>query len=205
MNPLQPMGVEAIFDHLQPRFPNSGGFGADALLDSLQRSKHHSRDQAAPSFRMSIRTKLLSSFFLILVLISGFVFYYYPQQHRNFALHTLENKVKSMAELIALGVGIGMNTSNFNAISEALNWAKRDPDLQFIIVFDQTGKAYAAHPEAMGTADLATFSRGVLIADGGRALHVKVPIRYQGISYGTLVLGFSLETVQASVDNNRTD
>lgn len=56
--------------------------------------------------RLPIRTKLVISSIFALILISLFVFIYYPRKQKKLALTTMENKVHSMAEMIALGVGI---------------------------------------------------------------------------------------------------
>ena len=91
----------------------------------------------------SIKLKLMLSFSAILVLISAFIYTYYPAQQKKQALATLENKVHSMAQMVALGVGIGLELGDMNAVSEAIEWAKRDSGLCYIALLDSAQQPFA--------------------------------------------------------------
>ncbi|MFQ5864003.1 MAG: HAMP domain-containing protein, partial [bacterium] len=153
--------------------------------------------------RLPIRTKLISSSIFTLLLISVFIFTYYPSKQKKLALRALENKVQSMAEMVALGVGVGLGSSNYTAITEAMKWAKNDSALAYIVVLDTTNEEFAAYNpnhQKIGTNKLLS-QKTILEAEG--MLHTVVPIYYQDTEYGTLLLGYSLADVYNSIHNNK--
>ncbi len=152
---------------------------------------------------LPIRFKLLASFVVVLVLITTFIFTYYPAREKKQALKTLKNKVQSMAEMVAIGVGIGMESDDFAAITEALDWAKRDSSLSYIVLLDKKNEEFAKY-NALGLAlDVdAHLVRGQLFEDANN-LHAAVPIQFQEKVYGTLLLGYSLEEVNNDIKQNK--
>ena len=94
---------------------------------------------------MSISFKIFICIAAMLLSISSFVYFYYPKAYEEYSLQMLENKVKSMAEMIALGIGVGRDLNNFSVINNALNWAKRDHSLAYIILLDENNEDYATY------------------------------------------------------------
>ena len=92
---------------------------------------------------MSISFKFFACIAAILLAISSFVYYYYPKKHEEYSLRMLENKVNSMAEMIALGIGVGRDLNDFSVINNAFNWVRRDNSLAYIILIDEKNKNYA--------------------------------------------------------------
>lgn len=154
-------------------------------------------------WRLRIRTKLVSSSYFPLILISLFIFIYYPSKQKKLALTSLENEVQSMAEMVALGVGVGLGSSDYTAISEAMKWAKTDSALSYIVVLDTTNEEFASYnPDNLRIDKKRVMNQnGLLEADG--ILQTAVPIRYQNHDYGTLLLGFSLEEVNSYIHSNK--
>ncbi len=152
--------------------------------------------------QLPIRVKLLSSSAFTLILISIFIFTYYPNQQRLQVKKALENKVMSMAEMFALNTGIALGSNNFSAISEAMNWAKRDSILSYISLIDSSGEEFAAYnPDSIkiNFTDLLNQSGIVETAD---MLQAVVPIQYLNSNYGTLLLGYSLEKLNRDIARN---
>jgi signal transduction histidine kinase/DNA-binding NarL/FixJ family response regulator len=108
-----------------------------------------------------------------------------------------------MGEMMALGVGVGLGLNNFTAVSEALNWAKKDESLAYIIVIDTDKEIVTGFNGKNFTYDLNTWmdKQGVFEKDG--LLHTFTPIRYKNISYGWLLLGYSLDDLNKQVIANR--
>jgi CheY-like chemotaxis protein/HAMP domain-containing protein len=153
--------------------------------------------------RLPIRTKFLASSVLTLILISLFIFVYYPSRQKQLALKTLEYKVRSMAEMVALGVGVGLGSSNYSAITEAMKLAKGDSALSYIVVLDSTGEEFATYNPNNLRIDTQNLLSQNGIFEADNKLHAVVPIRYQNAEYGTLILGFSLEEVENNINRNR--
>jgi signal transduction histidine kinase/ActR/RegA family two-component response regulator len=156
------------------------------------------------SFRnLPIRYKFLITSSLILVSISSLIFFYYPAEHKKNSLNLLKNKIQSMGELVALGIGIGMSSNNSQAIDEALNWAKRDKNLAYFTMLDTSNKELASHnPEGYRLNHEKLLLRAEIV-EFDDILHKTVPLLYDNKIYGTLLLGFSLSDLNTDLANNR--
>jgi signal transduction histidine kinase/CheY-like chemotaxis protein len=154
--------------------------------------------------RLPIRIKILGSSTFTLILISLFIFAYYPREQKKQIFKAVQNKAYSMAEMIALGVGIGLESSDFSAIKEALNWAKRDRDLSYIVVLDENREIIATYNPRNLSLDIPNLlnSSSKIELEKGSIYNVKVPIRYQNNEYGTLLLGYSLDQMYRNISKN---
>ncbi|MCH9028913.1 MAG: HAMP domain-containing protein, partial [Bacteroidetes bacterium] len=145
--------------------------------------------------KLPIRIKILSSSIITLLLICAFIFTYYPYKDKEQLNDLMQQKNNSAAEMIALGVGMGMETSNFDLITKALVWAKKDSDLVFILVLDENNEVFASYNSSnldLNVADLIEQKDVVEFYD--KPYYVaKVPILYENTDYGTLILITSLE------------
>ncbi|MBI5426685.1 MAG: PAS domain S-box protein [Nitrospinae bacterium] len=164
---------------------------------------------------MSIRAKLILFFTAILFLIAAFNFIYYPKIVKENAISSLNAKVKNMAEMLALGVGIGLGGNDFTAVNETLNFARDDRDFSYIAVFDAQNKELAkvARDQMVPSSSPNGFLaieldlKDILNRQGpfeysGRLFFV-APILYQDVGHGKLVLGLSLENLHAAITKNR--
>ncbi len=116
-------------------------------------------------------------------------------------LEAMQNKYQSMAEMVALGVGIGMETSNFEVISEALEWAKRDPDLELILVLDENFEQYAVYNPRDMKIDITYLleNNNIINQEGERFRIDRSKVTYQNIKYGSLILVTSLERIYSDI------
>ncbi|MBI5427470.1 MAG: HAMP domain-containing protein [Nitrospinae bacterium] len=152
---------------------------------------------------MSIKQKLILFFSSILLLISLFNFLYYPKILKDYALRTLNIKIKNMAEMVAMGAGIGMGSQNFAAVNETLNYAKSDADFSFIAIFDEQNEPLAQlNPENLQLKFGDMLDRNDVFEMSGRLFFV-APVRYQNVNYGKLVLGLSMKNLHDTLSRNR--
>lgn len=152
--------------------------------------------------RFPIRVKVLCGAVAVLALVSLFNFVYYPTRERQRTLAALENRTTNTAELVALGVGIALEANDLSAIRAALSWAKRDPSLAYIVVVDSAQEVFASYPKQVDL-DIprATALTGLREVDG--LLETAVRISYRGKRQGTLVMGMSLDEVEAQISRDR--
>ena len=151
---------------------------------------------------MSIQNKFLAAAAVILGCISSFIFLYYPAEYRKVALGMLENKVKSMGQMVALGVGAGRELNNFGVIQQALDWAKHDRNLSYVVVLDEAGEEVARHNPGGRSIDIARLTRTPDFVARDEIVSLTVPIRYENKDYGTLVIGYSLADLKANIARN---
>jgi two-component system, sensor histidine kinase and response regulator len=152
--------------------------------------------------RFPIWLKVMSGAVSILALVSLFNFVYYPSRERTRTVDALENRTTNTAELVALGIGIALEANDLSAVSAALAWAKRDPSLAYIVVVDTTGDLFASYPKMVDLdINRATALTGLRELPG--VLETAVRINYRGKHQGTLVLGMSLDEVEAQIARDR--
>src|SRR5215216_1649289 len=152
--------------------------------------------------KFPIRLKVMSGAVSILALVSLFNFVYYPSRERTRTVAALENRTTNTAELVALGIGIALEANDLSAVSAALAWAKRDPSLAYIVVVDTTGDLFASYPKMVDLdINRATALTGLRELPG--VLETAVRINYRGKRQGTLVLGMSLDEVEAQIARDR--
>ncbi len=155
---------------------------------------------------LSIRTRIIVSSSLTLVLITLFVIWYYPAQEKDRIIATMHNHDHKFAEMLALGCGQGMAIGDFSLVAEAMDWAKMDSNLACILIYDENGELLTSYnPDSLQfDTDAEIDGTDCLVNLGEQALHLtSTPITYHLQSYGTLVMATSLESVQAGIRENR--
>jgi len=152
---------------------------------------------------MSIKKRLISFFSVILLLITTFSFFYYPKVFKEHAMIDMNSKVKLLSNMVALGVGIGLDSQDFLVVAETLKFAESNIDFSFAAIFDGLNETLAQkNPE-----NLKLDFKGMLDQKGpfevGGHLFFVVPIHYKSEEYGKLILGVSLKNINATISQNR--
>jgi len=144
---------------------------------------------------LSLRLKLLSGFFITLLLFSILIFTYYPVLKKEHLKHDVETKYSDKAHLISFGIGAGLNLDNSNLIQEAIAIAKKDTNIVLLVAQNLKGEIFALYNPQEVT-DIHSFLEAkerVFEYDKKAYYFVKVPIVYNAIHYGNLTVIGSLE------------
>lgn len=157
---------------------------------------------------ISIRTKIIVAHIILVTLVSAFIYTYYPSQQKKLAIQTIHEKIRSISNMFSIGVGIGMGEIDFVAVEEALNWAHSDSAITYISVISGSNNiTIAAHnprkinvPEAV----LKGKNESNLLMEQDRMIFYKTSIVYQQQVFGTLIIGYSLRTLDFSIAQLRT-
>ena len=152
---------------------------------------------------VSIRLKLVFFFAIILLLNSAFISFYFPNLIKEDALNNMRIQVRATTNMLALGTGIGLGAGDFKAIEEAFNLAKSDDRLSFIAIYDTENEEMAAfNPNEIKLDITRLFADSDMVTVDDNLFTI-VTIRYQDTTHGKLVLGNSLQEVQAQIQNFR--
>ncbi|NQV17264.1 MAG: PAS domain S-box protein [Armatimonadetes bacterium] len=108
-----------------------------------------------------------------------------------------------MAEMFALSTGIALGLDNYSALTEAMNWAKRDSSLSYILLLDNEGEEFASYNPDSLVVDVAAIMKKGNIVESGGLLHTIVPMKYLDNDYGTLFLGYSLAEMHGHISGNK--
>jgi signal transduction histidine kinase len=102
--------------------------------------------------------------------------------------------------MFSIGVGIGMGETDFVAVSEALDWAHADSAVVYISVVntsDQTIAAFNAGEKV--PEELSSIKIGDKPKEIGDIIFYKTPIVYQGLPFGTMMVGYSLRQMHKMI------
>ncbi len=150
--------------------------------------------------RKSIRKKFVVTGVGLLLAVSVFFTVYGPRQLELAVEKEFEGRATSVGRMVALGVAVGLESLNLSAITEAVEWAKEDPTLAYLVVHDTDGTVFATY--AIPTVDLDE----ALTTHGQRSspfLGITVPVRHQGDVLGSLAVGFLRDELEATVSQQR--
>jgi methyl-accepting chemotaxis protein len=153
--------------------------------------------------RLSIRLKLIFFFTIVLLLISAFTSYYFPNLTKENSLVYMKVQAQATTNMVAQSAGVGLATGNRKAIKEAFKLAQNDYHLNFLAVYDNQNKEVASYnPDAIRLDSTRLFedSDTVIV---GENLFSTVPIKYNGTTQGKLILGNTLQEVNSQTQNYR--
>jgi signal transduction histidine kinase/CheY-like chemotaxis protein len=150
--------------------------------------------------RTSIRSKFVGAGALLLLAVSVFFSLYGPGQLERAVDKEFEGRATSVGRMVALGVGVGLESLDLSAITDAIEWAKEDPTLAYLVVRDADGTIFATYASPSVDLDEALNTHG---EDSSPFLGITVPVQYRGASLGSLSVGFSRDELEATVSAER--
>ncbi|MFO7445548.1 MAG: methyl-accepting chemotaxis protein [Ignavibacteriaceae bacterium] len=149
--------------------------------------------------KKSIRLQIISSVTLILVFIVAFVSLYYPAKQKSSSITAATAQVKTLSEMLAFSVGMGLGESNFDLVQTTFKWAQRDKNVTYILIQDESNSEIISYnPENLQIASTRLNDRDK-ITETGDAITTSTTIKYKDTKLGKIVLVYSLEEVNTTV------
>ncbi len=149
---------------------------------------------------LPIRIKFALGSITILVVVSIFLLTYFQREQEHQALALVQSKVQNTSEMLALAVGIALNSNNFQAVHEALIWARQDANLSYILVVDNSGNDLANINKNNLSEDFREKITATGIVKIGQIMNATIDIRFANNKYGKLMHDFSYSTVDNRVN-----
>jgi signal transduction histidine kinase/CheY-like chemotaxis protein len=149
--------------------------------------------------RLPIRLKVLGTSLIVLLLISGFVVFYFPARQRQQAIVAAEARAATTAQLLALGVGVAMELNDLSAVRETFNWAKQDSALAYVVVTDTGGTVFASYNPDSVPVEVRKAAGPARVREENEMLHAEVPVHIGDRVLGRLRLGVSLAPTRAEI------
>jgi signal transduction histidine kinase len=149
---------------------------------------------------LSIRIKIIVGQVVLIAMVAIFIYSYYPRQQEKAELASIESKIYGISNMFSLGVGIGMGETDYVAVGEALDWAHADSSVVYISVVNTNNEeiaAFSALPHK--PTDLSTIKAGDKPKVIGEIVFFKTPTLYQGLPFGTMVIGYSLHATHQRI------
>lgn len=156
----------------------------------------------------SIRLKLAIVITLLIGLISGFIFLYFPDRLEQKQLETIEAKAKSISDMAAFSISSALQYSDTQSIKEAFDATKQNRSLVYIAVTDDSNRVVESFK------DYGAF-KGYFAGTGGNfqthvgsqigdIYRVTTTIKSDSQQVGKLFLGFSLKEMRREVKRTQT-
>ncbi len=148
----------------------------------------------------SIRNKILIIQVSIIILIGLIAVLYFPK-NKEIELHqTLSLEIDVVADLLAYGFGIALEAGDFNAMMQAYETIKKKDQISYVIIFDEKNAVLSVYNPKKYLIDSTrtTFDTSVVNKNG--FIEKACKIESKKTSYGTVVVGISLEDVKKQVN-----
>ncbi|MBD1210352.1 MAG: HAMP domain-containing protein [Ignavibacteria bacterium] len=156
----------------------------------------------------SITRKFVSLVVVLLLAVSVFIAIFVPARQEQQMLGSMSEKAQIVATVIASNIAPALVFEDATTIKASLETLKSLPDAQFGLVFNaqkgsvaEYGTQAAVQYKSQIDGELGKAAPQVLDAPG--MLIAVVPIVSNGASQGTLVVGFSTETLEMNIRQSR--
>jgi PAS domain S-box-containing protein len=145
------------------------------------------------------RVKLAIFLSMPVVVVSLFIFLYFPRQLKRQAVRMASAKAEAIADLMAYSIGPSVFFNDTRALNETLGSTVRNNALLYVFVCDTTGRLVSGAgllPEGIGPVRSGEDPAGGAYRTGRMLTH-------RGRTVGRLYLGISVRELEAQVANSR--
>jgi len=150
-------------------------------------------------FKTRIRNKIAVVPVSFVLLMSMFTLIYFPQNKRFELQKVLSEQVNATSDLLAFGLGVALDSDRFDAIGEGFNVAKGVGAVSYILIYDNSNKFLSGYnPDSIPVAETRDdFSSQPVKTK--TYIEKAQKIKFGQQSYGTVVVGVSLSSIEADV------
>jgi len=149
----------------------------------------------------SIKTKITLIFAGLLLTGTVFAFYQNYTSQKNDSLQFAQQKIQTLSEMLAFSVGAGLSENNFDIVSTALAWAKKDNQVVFIDILDESNSSlFSVNPNNIKVDEKEIQSKAQ-IETTEKNVSIHSPIIYKGKNYGDIIMVYSLQKINDEIMN----
>lgn len=152
--------------------------------------------------KKSIRAQIVGAVVLILVLTITFVSIFYPSRQKAISVHTVQEQVVTLGEMLSFSVGMGLGESNIEMVQTAFKWAQKDKNVIFISILDENKEEIVGYnPQKLKFEDLTQGTVGAISQDNNHISTITA-IKYKDKNLGQIKLVYSLDAVNSIVQTD---
>ena len=111
----------------------------------------HQQNKYSIFARMSISWKLFTAATVIIAIIAGFIFYYFPLKLEEKASQELQTKAKTVAKMLAHTVSPALVFEDTASALEALEPALQAQGLEFAVITNHKREFFSGYKPEMGS------------------------------------------------------
>jgi signal transduction histidine kinase/CheY-like chemotaxis protein len=155
--------------------------------------------------RISIRFKLLAGFAIIMLVVSVLTSLLFYKTNKKLALDFAKSEIQDMSKMIAESSGYGLKNLNFENVRKTINWAKSDPKLVYLGIFNEGDEVFAELNRDQITIEVKKYlkakkpflSNGLLFSLS--PIEIFDPVIGKQIYYGKALVGLSLKDTNQKI------
>lgn len=149
--------------------------------------------------KKSIRLQLLGSITLILAVIVAFTSIFYPSKQKAMIIMEVKTEVKTLSEMLAFSVGMGLGESNFNLVQTAFKWAQKDNNVKYILIQDESKNEIVTYNPDNIKIEKADLDHKDGTVENGNLLYAYSTVKYKDSRLGKVILVYSLDRVNSNI------
>lgn len=119
-----------------------------------------------------------------------FVGYYYPTQQRVFYQNSKETEIRELAETVALGVELSLNSDDFFGLKKTIDFASENQEFEFVAVIAEDSLSGDANILASFPADI--DSKRLTLKDTVKYFYSEAPFQTETLS-GRIIVCYANE------------
>lgn len=157
-------------------------------------------DKLKSKFVHSIGSKLVFLIAVLIIIISGFIFAFFPSKVEFLLIESLEERVQSIAKMTAYSVRAALDFGSKYDIENAFTVARQNKDIEFMVLKDAFGEVVYSYN--MSKAENNTYDQLTdkeKIAADGNTFITKVTVAKEGREIGELYIGVSFVNLRREV------
>ena len=152
---------------------------------------------------LPIRIRVMGSTLVVLLLLTILFASYFPARQQRSSENELRERTSQMAEMLATGVGVGLELNQLPTVLAVVNWAKRNKSLAYVAVLDTDGQSIGTYNPGNLPIDYGRINRPNEVFQSESLVEVATPVIYQERRLGTVFLGLSLDLTRQAANQFR--
>ncbi len=148
------------------------------------------------TYKKSIRIKYMITFIFLLVIISFISLFFSYSTGKTEGLKFAKTHLKTLSEMLAFSVGAGLSEGNFDIVKTAFDWAKENQQIIYINILDESNSSLVMFNPSKLEINCQALVSQKKIRENENVLTMSVPIKYKDIRYGTIIMLYSLTSMQ---------
>jgi PAS domain S-box-containing protein len=153
--------------------------------------------------RPSYSLKIFLTFGIPWMLIVCFVLLYYPSVQRLSNEQFAKKQIETLGDVLAFSVGTGLSESNFDLVQKAFNWSKKDSNVSYLAILDESDKLIFDYNPQNRKIDPSSYTHMLELMSENECITNSTPIIVKSKRLGTIILSYSLENVNQTIRNQQ--
>lgn len=144
-----------------------------------------------------IKFMLTFSFLLLVIIVLNYFSSYRTQ--KSDSLQLAKDHIQTLSQMMAFSVGAGLSENNLDIVVAAFKRVKQDSQIIYLDIIDETNTSITSfNPKKINISGVKTEAS---ISQDEDYLSIEVPIEYNEVNLGKIVMAYSLTGINKELSN----